>query len=90
MASLDVADGVSDSGAFQAAGDPNADVRGSFPVDPVASEISISTDIKDAEKETAKNEEEAGQTLKSVFIFSGVVVALIGAIFAVSKKLRET
>ncbi|XP_027364891.1 uncharacterized protein LOC113871978 [Abrus precatorius] len=62
-------------------------------VDPVSSEVAASkemkeqTEAKQKKKEREKNE--ALETLKSAIIISGIVVALAGAAFAITKKLRE-
>lgn len=45
-------------------------------------------DKKKKEKEK-KEKRDSVQTLKTTVIISGVIVALVGAIFALTKKLRE-
>ncbi|KAL6133608.1 hypothetical protein ACLB2K_065842 [Fragaria x ananassa] len=63
----------------------------SVEVDPKASEVT-SLQIKqraEAEDNKKKEKKEAAQTLKTTIIVSGVIVALIGAIFSLTKKLRE-
>ncbi|XP_068307234.1 uncharacterized protein [Pyrus communis] len=44
---------------------------------------------KEKEKEREKEKKDAAQTLKKNIIISAVVVAAVGAIFALTKKLRE-
>ncbi|CAN6586836.1 hypothetical protein ACFX13_014163 [Malus domestica] len=44
---------------------------------------------KEKEKEREKEKKDAAQTLKKSIIISAVVVAVVGAIFALTKKLRE-
>ncbi|XP_021908586.1 uncharacterized protein LOC110822721 [Carica papaya] len=64
-----------------------------FKVDPVSSEISTSMEIKEqteaAEIKKAKEKKDAMQTLKRTILISAVVVAVAGAAFAITKKLRE-
>ncbi|KAF8403311.1 hypothetical protein HHK36_011413 [Tetracentron sinense] len=81
------------------AGELNPGANKNFQVDPVSSQVATSKELKEQveavkkEKEAMEKEREkkdAAQKLKSAFIISGVIVAVIGAIFAVAKKLRET
>ncbi|KAK3043516.1 hypothetical protein RJ639_002095 [Escallonia herrerae] len=62
-------------------------------VDPVSAEVAASVEIKERAKATKKQEEkenkEALQSLKRAIIVSGIVVAVAGAVFAITKKLRE-
>ncbi|XP_052176292.1 uncharacterized protein LOC127790715 [Diospyros lotus] len=64
-----------------------------FEVDSVSSQVAASKEIKEqAEAAKAQREMEkkdALQTLKSAIIVSGIVVAVAGAIFAITKKLKE-
>ncbi|KAL6138354.1 hypothetical protein ACLB2K_063637 [Fragaria x ananassa] len=46
-------------------------------------------EAEDNKKKEKKEKNEAAQTLETSIIVSGVIVALIGAIFALTKKLRE-
>ncbi|KAF5201059.1 hypothetical protein FRX31_009352 [Thalictrum thalictroides] len=77
-------------------------VTNNFPVDPVSSEIHTSKKLKEqAEAEEKKSREmkkkkwehggdvDGHKKLKSTVLISGVVVAVIGAIFALTKKMRE-
>ncbi|KAE9461389.1 hypothetical protein C3L33_06724, partial [Rhododendron williamsianum] len=69
--------------AASAGGELDPELDADFHVDPAY------TTSKQFE-EAAKKERRYGiQTLKSAVIISGVVVAVIGAIFAVSKKIKE-
>ncbi|KAL6141733.1 hypothetical protein ACLB2K_060020 [Fragaria x ananassa] len=66
----------------------------SVEVDPKASEVTSlqikqRAEAEDNKKKEKKEKNEAAQTLKTTIIVSGVIVALIGAIFALTKKLRE-
>ncbi|KAK7378805.1 hypothetical protein VNO80_04253 [Phaseolus coccineus] len=62
-------------------------------VDPVSSEVAATQ--KSKEQAMAKQEKKEGkkkdglQTLKSAIIVSGIIVAVAGVAFAVTKKLRE-
>ncbi|XP_057426954.1 uncharacterized protein LOC130720345 [Lotus japonicus] len=80
---------------------PQADVVGDLnpggntqvQVDPISSEVAVSKELKEqAEIKQKKKEAEKKdtlQTLKSAIIISGIVVAVAGAAFAITKKLRE-
>lgn len=81
---------------------PEADVEaelhpgntdGSLQEDSVSAQLTTSKEIKEqAEVEGKKDEgkkEDAIHKVTSTVIISGVIVAVIGAIFAVAKKLRE-
>ncbi|KAL6145549.1 hypothetical protein ACLB2K_056235 [Fragaria x ananassa] len=66
----------------------------SVEVDPKASEVTSlqikqRAEAEDNKKKEKKEKNEAAQSLKTTIIVSGVIVALIGAIFALTKKLRE-
>ncbi|PIA28234.1 hypothetical protein AQUCO_07200110v1 [Aquilegia coerulea] len=74
-----------------------------FPVDPISSDIYNSKQLKEgkeqAEAEEKKRKEmkkkkwehgdDGHKKLKSTVLISGVVVAVIGALFALTKKMRE-
>ncbi|CAE6076011.1 unnamed protein product [Arabidopsis arenosa] len=61
-----------------------------FEVDPVSSEIAADKVQKIVEKrENAKAKRDAAQTLKKTIIISAVIVAVAGAAFAITKKLKE-
>ncbi|MCL7028237.1 hypothetical protein MKW94_004870 [Papaver nudicaule] len=62
--------------------------------DSVSAQITASKEIKEQEVEEKKKKEEEKKEdtihkMKSTVIISGVIVAVIGGIFAVTKKLRE-
>ncbi|CAF2111314.1 hypothetical protein HID58_082071 [Brassica napus] len=62
----------------------------SFEVDPVSSEIASDKIQQHLErKENAKAKRDATQTLKKTIIISAVIVAVAGAAFAITKKLKE-
>ncbi|KAJ7971569.1 putative Transmembrane protein [Quillaja saponaria] len=75
-------------------GELNPGKQKSFEVDPISTKVETTKEIKKEEAEATrkKNEREkkgAMQTLKSAIMVSGIVVALAGAVFAITKKLRE-
>ncbi|PIA59141.1 hypothetical protein AQUCO_00400180v1 [Aquilegia coerulea] len=85
--------GVGEFPAADVVGDSDPAVTKNFTVDPISSEVAQSKEIE--KQAQAKNEREqqdkidAAKKLKSAIIISGVAVAVIGAIFAIAKKLRE-
>ncbi|CAD5325618.1 unnamed protein product [Arabidopsis thaliana] len=61
-----------------------------FEVDPVSSEIASEKVQKIVEKrENAKAKRDGARTLKNTIIISAVIVAVAGAAFAITKKLKE-
>ncbi|KAL2323070.1 hypothetical protein Fmac_027449 [Flemingia macrophylla] len=77
---------------------PQADVVGELnpganthvQVDPTSSELEASKEIKEAsQRKNEREKKDALQALKSAIIISGIVVALAGVAFAITKKLRE-
>lgn len=64
-----------------------------FNVDPISSQVD--QDIKKERAEAAsrkkkcREEKEAMQTLKTTIIVAGVILAVAGAAFAITKKLKE-
>ncbi|VVB05488.1 unnamed protein product [Arabis nemorensis] len=64
-----------------------------FEVDPVSSEIASDKaekiQINREKKENAKARRDAAQTLKKTIIISAVIVAIAGAAFAITKKMKE-
>ncbi|XP_020211681.1 uncharacterized protein LOC109796418 [Cajanus cajan] len=64
-----------------------------FHEDPISSEVSVTKYLKEQEgiqqKKKEKKKKDALQTLKSAIIVSGIVVAVAGVAFAITKKLRE-
>ncbi|KAJ0255249.1 Transmembrane protein [Hirschfeldia incana] len=62
----------------------------SLQVDPVSSEIASDKIQKNLERiENAKAKRDATQTLKKTIIISAVIVAVAGAAFAITKKMKE-
>ncbi|XP_056867032.1 uncharacterized protein LOC108860894 [Raphanus sativus] len=66
----------------------------SFEVDPVSSEIASDKMAEKIQqnlerKENAKARRDATQALKKTIIISAVIVAVAGAAFAITKKLKE-
>ncbi|KAI8524349.1 hypothetical protein RHMOL_Rhmol13G0143700 [Rhododendron molle] len=66
-----------------AGGELDPELDADFHVDPAC------TTSKQFEEAAKKGRRDGIQTLKSAVIISGVVVAVIGAIFAVTKKIKE-
>ncbi|XP_024633480.1 uncharacterized protein [Medicago truncatula] len=61
-------------------------------VDPISSEVAASKEIKEATDKQKKKQIEKKEyldKLKSAIIISSIVVALAGAAFAITKKLKE-
>ncbi|KAI3432188.1 uncharacterized protein J3R85_007595 [Psidium guajava] len=61
-------------------------------VDHVSSAVAASLEAKEqaeADRQQKEREKDAMQSLKSAILISAAVVAVAGAIFAISKKLRE-
>ncbi|KAJ4840806.1 hypothetical protein Tsubulata_015064 [Turnera subulata] len=71
----------------------NADQNKKLQVDSVSSDIAATKDIKDAnraaEKKRDMEKKDALQTLKRTILISAVIVAVAGAAFAITKKLKE-
>ena len=79
---------------------PPADVDGTlYPesnteieVDAISSKVAAEKEMKEEvakQKKKEREEKEAMHTIKSSIIISGIIVAVIGAVFAITKKLRE-
>ncbi|KAF5179096.1 hypothetical protein FRX31_031332 [Thalictrum thalictroides] len=85
--------GVGEFPAADVVGNSDLVATKNFTVDPTSSEVAQHKEIEEqaqAKKETKQQEKiDAAQKLKSLIIISGVAVAVIGAIFAIAKKLRE-
>ncbi|KAM0990025.1 hypothetical protein ACFX2I_008593 [Malus domestica] len=64
-----------------------------FEEDKGSSLVTTSKEIKDKveaeERKQEKEKKDAAQTVKTSVIISAMVVAVVGAIFALTKKLRE-
>ncbi|XP_057960802.1 uncharacterized protein LOC131152882 [Malania oleifera] len=76
--------------AADAEGELNPGRDKNLKVDPVSAQVATSLEVK--EKAEMKKEEEkrdAIQTLKTVVIVSGVIAAVAGAAFVITKKLKE-
>ncbi|EOY08280.1 hypothetical protein QQP08_016807 [Theobroma cacao] len=90
-----MADGISDASGetFPAAdinGELNPGENKDFKVDSVSFEIATSQEIKDrVEAQEKKEKKDSMQTLKTAILVSAVVVAVAGAAFAITKKLKE-
>ncbi|KAK6944043.1 hypothetical protein RJ641_025145 [Dillenia turbinata] len=63
----------------------NPDQNENLPVDP----ISADEEAKVAKKTKKQQKNDAMDTLKSAIIMSGIVAALAGAVFSITKKLKE-
>ncbi|CAK9184700.1 unnamed protein product [Ilex paraguariensis] len=55
----------------------------------VSKDFSTSKQSKEQGEAEKKEHEDGAQNLKSTLLISGVVVAVIGAIFAIVKKIKE-
>ncbi|KAG8376737.1 hypothetical protein BUALT_Bualt09G0094900 [Buddleja alternifolia] len=72
----------------------NPGINKDFQVDPISADVTTSKEIKE-QAEAAKRFKErqkkdaALQNFKTAIIVSGIVVAVAGAAFAITKKLRE-
>ncbi|KAL9336547.1 hypothetical protein Peur_071035 [Populus x canadensis] len=64
-----------------------------FEVDPVSSDISTTKEIQQEQDEAAqkkqREKQDALQKLKTTIFVSAIIVAVAGAVFAITKKLRE-
>nr|KYP72322.1 hypothetical protein KK1_004910 [Cajanus cajan] len=62
-------------------------------VDPTSFEVDATKEMKEQDearqKKNEREKKDALQSIKSAIIISGIVVALAGAAFAITKKLRE-
>ncbi|CAA7019189.1 unnamed protein product [Microthlaspi erraticum] len=68
----------------------NLNLNKKFDVDPVSSEIAADKVQQNLEKKiNAKATRDAAQTLKKTIIISAVIVAVAGAAFAITKKMKE-
>ncbi|KAL7096598.1 hypothetical protein ACP275_10G088500 [Erythranthe tilingii] len=91
--------------AAEAEKELNPALNNDFQVDPVSAQVTTSKQMKEEyeaaerkeeeekKKEEAKKKEEekdkAVQNFKTAVIVSGIIVAVAGAVFAITKKLRE-
>ncbi|XP_075491556.1 uncharacterized protein LOC142529800 [Primulina tabacum] len=64
-----------------------------FQVDPISSDVAASKKIQEqiegTKKATEQENKDAMQSFKTSIIVSGIVVVVVGAVFAIAKKLRE-
>ncbi|GAA0151943.1 hypothetical protein LIER_10547 [Lithospermum erythrorhizon] len=77
---------------------PKLDVQGELhpeknkdlSVDPISSEVAADKEQGERAKEAKERaKRDAIQTLKTTIIVSGIAIAVIGAIFAITKKLKQ-
>ncbi|KAK6152295.1 hypothetical protein DH2020_014930 [Rehmannia glutinosa] len=70
----------------------NPGIDKDFQVDPISSDIATTKEIEEqikAKKLEEREKKDALQSFKTALIVSGIVVAVAGAVFAITKKLRE-
>ncbi|XP_004246505.1 uncharacterized protein [Solanum lycopersicum] len=88
-----MASGVASFPAVDAEKELNPQTNKEFQVDSVSSQVASSLEKEAKEKldkmKNEKDRKDAIQNFKTAMIISGVVVAVAGAIFAITKKLRE-
>ncbi|KAI3447455.1 hypothetical protein Pfo_004120 [Paulownia fortunei] len=63
-----------------------------FQVDPKSADVATTKEIEEqikAKKQEEQEKKDALQSLKTALIVSGIVVAVAGAVFAITRKLRE-
>ncbi|TMW87907.1 hypothetical protein EJD97_019294 [Solanum chilense] len=88
-----MASGVESFPAVDAEKELNPQTNKEFQVDSVSSQVASSLEKEAKEKldkmKSEKDRKDAIQNFKTAMIISGVVVAVAGAIFAITKKLRE-
>ncbi|KAI6696074.1 hypothetical protein NL676_016193 [Syzygium grande] len=97
MASPEAANGISEASnqtfpAVDIENELNPGLNTTVEVDPVSSVVAASLEVKEqaeAAQQQKEREKDAMQSLKSAILISAAVVAVAGAIFAISKKLRE-
>ncbi|KAL6496324.1 hypothetical protein OROGR_029582 [Orobanche gracilis] len=90
------------SGAFppvDAEKELNPGVDKDFQLDPISSDVAKTKEIEgpeqirakkiELEEHKQKKKKESMQSLKTTLIVSGIVVAVVGAVFAITKKLKE-
>ncbi|KAK2400985.1 hypothetical protein P8452_07805 [Trifolium repens] len=75
------------------AGDLNPGKNTKVEVDPISSEVATTKEMKEEAAANQKKKDierkECLEKLKSAIIISGIVVAVVGAAFAITKKLKE-
>ncbi|PIN07279.1 hypothetical protein CDL12_20157 [Handroanthus impetiginosus] len=68
----------------------NLSMNKDFQIDPISSDIVTTKQEKhEAKKLKEQEKKEALQSFKRALTVSGIIVAVAGAIFAITKKLRE-
>ncbi|KAK6942594.1 hypothetical protein RJ641_027971 [Dillenia turbinata] len=68
----------------------NSGQHENFAVDPISADVApFKEEAKVAKKTKEQQKKDAMHTLKSAIIISGIVAALAGAVFAITKKLKE-
>ncbi|KAL6585469.1 hypothetical protein OROMI_002113 [Orobanche minor] len=75
----------------------NPGVDKDFQLDPISSDVAKTKEIEEQirakkielEEHKQKKKKESMQSLKTTLIVSGIIVAVVGAIFAITKKLKE-
>ncbi|KAL6514351.1 hypothetical protein OROHE_019093 [Orobanche hederae] len=91
---------MASSGAFpsvDAEKELNPGVDKDFQVDPISSDVAKTKEIEEQikakkielEEHKQKKKKESMQSLKTTLIVSGIIVAVVGAVFAITKKLKE-
>ncbi|KAK4272712.1 hypothetical protein QN277_021228 [Acacia crassicarpa] len=70
-------------------GELNPGANRQVQVDPISSEIAASKEQTEAKLKKEREQKEAMRTLKSAIIIAGIVAAVAGAAFAITKKLKE-
>ncbi|XP_061963876.1 uncharacterized protein LOC133688414 [Populus nigra] len=60
-----------------------------FEVDPVSSDIATSGETRQAARKREREKQDAMHKLKTTILVSAMIIAVAGAVFAVTKKLRE-
>ncbi|KAK6126373.1 hypothetical protein DH2020_039886 [Rehmannia glutinosa] len=86
---------MASSGGFPAADaekELNPGIDKDFQVDPISSDIATTKEIEEqinAKKLEEREKKDALQSFKTTLIVSGIVVVVAGAVFAITKKLRE-
>ncbi|KAG9442200.1 hypothetical protein H6P81_018054 [Aristolochia fimbriata] len=80
--------------AADLAGELNPSKPKNFPVDPLSSDVDTSKELQKLANARAEGKEEGKrevmQNVKSTFLISGLIVAIVATSFVVVKKLKET
>ncbi|XP_054800964.1 uncharacterized protein LOC129305073 [Prosopis cineraria] len=71
-------------------GELNPEANRQVQVDPISSEVAaFNKEQAEAKLKKEREQKEAMRTLKSAIIIAGIVAAVAGAAFAITKKLKE-